>query len=230
MKCFMVPQGDAEWWSLRRGLPTASDFDKIITPVKGDLSKQADEYIDELIADMINPSPQYFTEKGTPINTYAVQQGKATEPEARRWLALEANMDVTQVGFCVADDFSMGCSPDGLIGFQIDPEADGEWRGIPHFKCSAAATVELKCPLLRTHLGYVRKGVLPPEYKPQVHGHLIVTGAPAVEFVSYGAGSPQQLRIRVERDEYTDKVEAGVREFVGRYNDALKRILGRSHL
>lgn len=226
MKVIFGPQGDDSWWAVKRGIPSSSDFDKIITPVKGDLSKSADAYLDQLIADVMCQTPNYFTERGVPVNTYAVQQGQNLEPEARKWLAFDANLDVTEVSFCLNDEGTLGCSPDGVLGLEWAPDAGGEHGGQPWYAATLQGTVELKVPLRHTHVGYLRKGKLPDDYKPQVHGHLVITGAAYCEFVSYARDLPP-LRVRVERDEYTDKVEAATRELVGLYREALEKV--RSH-
>jgi hypothetical protein len=41
MKIHNCTQGTEEWRKLRAGIPTASEFHKIITPKTGQLSKQA---------------------------------------------------------------------------------------------------------------------------------------------------------------------------------------------
>jgi hypothetical protein len=223
----MIKQATPEWWGLKRGIPSSSDFDRIITPAKGELSKSAKGYMAQLIADVFWPTANYFTEQGRPINTYAMQNGTDTEPEARKWLSFDAGLDVQEVGFVINDDFTCGCSPDGMLGFDMPKgEAAGEWRDHPYFQATCAATVELKCPLLATQAEYLLDGELPMQYKPQVHGHMVVTGATKVEFVSYARGLPP-LRLTVERDGYTDKVEAAVKQFVADYQAALERMRKR---
>lgn len=227
MKVFMMKQATPEWWEVKRGIPSSSDFDRIITPAKGDLSESAVKYIAQLIGDVFCPTANYFSEHG-PVRGDAAENGVDTEPEARNWLALDAGLVVEEVGFVVADDFSMGASPDGVLGFDFAGEADPEpWRGQPYFQVKKLeATVELKCPKRSTHTEYLLEGKLPTKYKPQVHGHMVVTGAASVEFVSYARGLPP-LRVKVERDSYTDKVEKAVNEFVGLYKAALEKVRQR---
>ncbi len=223
MKLFFMPQLSPEWWEVRRGVPTASAFDRIITPAKGELSKSASGYIAELCGDVLCQTPNYFTQQGRPINSFAIQNGIDTEPEARRWLSMNARLDVAEVGFCYNADLGIGCSPDGLIGHEFNPESGGDFNGHPWFEAKCQGVVELKCPLLATQVEYILAGTLPTDYKPQCHGHLIVTGAAYCEFVSYARGAAP-LRVRVERDGYTDKVEAAVKTFVEQYRAALDRV------
>jgi len=45
--------------------------------------------------------------------------------------------------------------------------------------------IEIKCPKLKTHINYIRKNELPNNYKWQVQGGLMVTGAKWCDFISY---------------------------------------------
>jgi len=47
-----LEQRTEEWYSVRRGLPTASEFGRIVTPVNGDYSASARKYALELIGEM----------------------------------------------------------------------------------------------------------------------------------------------------------------------------------
>ena len=187
-----IEQGSMEWHMLRRGIPTASGFDRICTGAKGEASKQADEYSYELIGDLYSDilpeAAEHFTNR-------AIRHGLNCEAEARRWYAFERNLDVEEVGFCVSDCGRWGCSPDGLVG---------EYGGL-----------ELKCPQAKTQVAYLLKLGLPNEYKPQVHGSLIVTGRKWWDFMSYSPGLPPLL-VRVTPDEYTEKLRKHLEAFSAR--------------
>lgn len=200
MKILDVPQLSPEWWEARCGVATASQFHRIITPKKGDLSASAMEYINELVADRIAQHPKCMTEK--PM-TPAMRYGSETEPEARDWYAFDREVDVRQVGFCLSDCGRFGASPDGLIG------DDGG--------------LELKCPEAKTHVGYLLGQKLPDEYKAQVHGSLIVTGRAWWDFVSYARGFPP-LVVRVTPDEFTTKLRDVLEQFWAFYRAAWERL------
>ena len=189
MRIIECEQGSVDWWLARKGIPTASQFDRILTPKTGKYSASAEEYICELIADGMMGGPPQGIEGYT---SKAMQDGIDTEPEARRWYAFERDAHVQQVGFCLTDDGRFGCSPDGLVG------DDGG--------------LELKCPMLKTHIKYLSAGTLPAEYKCQVHGSLIVTERAWWDFVSYAPNLPPLL-VRVEPDTFTEQLRAAMETF-----------------
>jgi putative phage-type endonuclease len=190
-------QGTDEWLQIRKGHPTASRFSDIITAAKGDLSKSSAGYIRELIGECFCPEFQYFT------GNKFTERGKELEPEAREAFAVETGLTVTQVGFCLSDDGVSGCSPDGLIS------ADGKY----------VAGVEIKCPSPKVHVGYVLDGVLPEDYKQQVHGSMAVTGLNEWHFWSYFPGM-RHFHLIVKRDEYTEKLATSLAAFVEQYKAA----------
>jgi hypothetical protein len=198
MKIFECPQQSPEWFAVKRGVPSASDADKIVTP-GGKLSSASAKYIHRLIADLYDP------EYGGPsYQNAAMERGNRIEPEARRWLELELDQDIRQVGFCLTDDGRYGASPDGLIG--------------------DAGSLELKCPMPNTHVAYLMDGGLPDDYRPQVHAQLIVTGREYVQFVSYCPGLPPLL-VKVRPDDYTKLLRSAITEFLDKYQEAKARIV-----
>lgn len=200
MTFYDVKQGEEDWVKLRLGMPTASDFDKIMTPAKMQLSKSADKLIARLIGERYSP---YLPERAETFSSRAMQWGQQTEEEARRFYAMERNCTVTNGGFCVSEDGRLGCSPDGLIG------DDG--------------CLELKCPESGTHVAWLIEGGVPAEYLPQVHGQLIVTGRKWIDFMSYSIGLPPLL-VRVEPGLYTEQLRKVIYdEFLPRFDDLLSR-------
>lgn len=196
MTTLNVPQRSQEWFDARRGLPTCSRFDSILTPKTGKPAAAQWTLINELIAESIAPPdtgfirPAYISEE--------MEQGMKLEAEARCMFELNyAPGHVQQVGFVLHDSGLFGGSPDALI--------------------DDVGGCEIKCPLLATHVGYVRAGELPPEYRCQVHGYLIVTGRAWWSFFSYARGT-EPLHLTVTRDDFTAKLEAELLAFCARYN------------
>ena len=129
--------------------------------------------------------------------------GIENEPIARAWYEFEHDCDVTEVGFCLSDCGRFGCSPDGLVGDE--------------------GGIELKCPSLETHVKYLREGVLPAEYRCQVHGEILVTGREWFDFVSYADGLPP-FKIRIVPDEFTKLLGDEVNRFCDKYASAVTHI------
>jgi YqaJ-like viral recombinase domain len=203
MKVIDCVQGSEIWWDHHRGIATASSFDKIITPKKGTMSAQADDLICELIAQIATKGSIMPVGYVSP----AMLNGIQMEPEARNWYEMQYDMDVKQVGICLSDDGRFGASPDALIGVGNE------------------GCLELKCPMMKTQVRYLLDGVLPDEYKVQVHGELLVTGCKWADFVSYCPGLPT-FSIRVYPDDFTKKLAECLEKFYDNFLVAKAKILG----
>lgn len=187
-------QRSEHWYAARRGMPTCSRFSSILTAARGGPSKAQDTLINELLAESLTPPEQGVIRPPTS----EMEHGIILEAEARCCYELEYSKEpVREAGFIVHDSRLFGGSPDALVG-----ETGG---------------VEIKCPNAATHIGYLRDGGLPNEYKCQVHGYLIVTGRAWWDFFSYGRNLPRFI-LHVERDEFTDRLAAELLAFCKRYN------------
>jgi hypothetical protein len=125
-----VEQGSVQWLKLRLGIPTASEFHQLMTPLfKAKEGETPKTYLAKKLAEAWRGEPL------PGFSSYATEQGTIREEDARPWYALEYDVDVQQVGFVLSDDERCGCSPDGLIG-----EDSG---------------LEIKCPNPDTHVKYL---------------------------------------------------------------------------
>ena len=165
-----VEQGSPEWLKLRLGIPTASEFHKIITP-GGKASKQADAYANKLVAEFM---------AGEPVEAFETPwmvRGRELEADAVSFYELHKGIETKKVGFCVNN--GCGASPDRLIG------EDG--------------LLEVKCPAPSTHVEYLINQKLDEDYWPQIQGQIFVTGRDWADILSYHPKLPPVI-IRVERD------------------------------
>lgn len=161
MRIIDCVQGSEEWLDARSFLPTSSHADVIMTPAKLKPSASQAGYRNKLLAEYIFGHWIDWDNK-----TEAMEMGSACEDNARAWFELSRDVDVQQVGLILTDDGRFGCSPDGLVG------DDG--------------LVEIKCPLLHTHVGYlVDPGSLVKDYRGQTQVELWVTGRAWCDLVSY---------------------------------------------
>ncbi len=210
MKIWNYTQGSEEWLAIRRGRPTASRFSDIVTAAKCELSKSATGYIHELIAGtFVTDVSQDF------LGTKWTDRGTELEPEARAAFSAATGLDVIEVGFITRADEVVGCSPDGLV---IDPVTFEHIGGL-----------EMKCPAPKKHVEIVAGGVLPLDFKQQVHGSLVITGLPVWHFWSYCPGM-KPFHIAVYRDEYTAKMEAALDSFLIDYAAARRALIPKLKL
>ena len=205
MRVIPFEQRSDGWFAARLGVPTASSFDRVITPT-GKPSSQIDALINELIAEKLTGQRKEI------FVTAAMQRGTDLEPEARRFYEFATDNTVEEIGLCLHDTIDAGASPDGLVG------DDG--------------LLEIKCPSAPVHVEYLRAGILPPKYKAQVMGQLWVTDRKWCDFLSYHP-EIKPFCIRVFRDDdfiktlelilseacdtistYTEQLKGGDREVV----------------
>lgn len=194
-----IIQGSDAWFEARLGKPSASHASEIITAANGELSKSARKYIFSLIADCFSPGDDV-----PKFETYAMARGKELEPMAREAFRAETGLPVVEVGLVVATDGICVCSPDGLI-----PDDAGGW----------ISGAEIKCPTKDVHTGYVLEGVLPDDYKQQIHWSMAVSEVDEWHFWSFHPRL-KPLHVVTRRDSYTAKVEAAIAEFVPQYKAA----------
>jgi len=166
-------QGSAEWLAVRAGIPSASNFDKLIT-TKGEPSKQAQKYLYSLAAEKVSGI------KEESFQSQAMLKGIENEGEAVAYYELTQGVEVQEVGFVLHESRRFGCSPDRLVG--------------------AEGLLEVKCPLPSSHVSYLLENNLYQDYLQQVQGQLLVTGRKWCDLISYSRGL-RPLIVRVERDE-----------------------------
>lgn len=192
-----VPQLGIEWFQAKVGLPSAGSFDMIVTS-KGEPSKQRQKYLYQLAGETVSG---YKTET---YQNLAMQRGTELEGEARQFFEFTHDIQVKQVGLVYPDEEkNYAASPDGLL------EDSG---------------LEIKCPLVHTHVGYLLEGKLPTEYFQQVQGGMLTTGFDHWWFLSYYPGLPA-LVLRVERDDaFIDKLRAELDKFCCELASTVERL------
>lgn len=204
MQLHNVEQGSAEWLQARLGIPTASEFRKIITPM-GKPSAQCEAYSERLLAEYM---------LGYPVETFGgntwTDRGKELEPHAVRFYEGQNEVETVPVGFCTDDKRTMGASPDRLVG------EDG--------------LLEIKCPAPQTHMHYLLTGEIDNDYIPQVQGQLLVTGRKWVDWVSYHPEMPPVI-IRVRRNEkYLETMAQLLAEFTEKLEKKRAQLITQGHI
>ncbi len=207
MKIFSAAEysvGSPAWWELRRGLVTASVADMILTPKTCKPSASQVKLISQLIMDIVNPSPNWFTERMIKAPNQWIQDGIAREAESKRWYSLSKDVDVQDVGFCLADCGRYGASPDALVG------EDG--------------CLEMKNPRLDTMADYLLDPMeLEDAYRCQCHFQLIVTGRAWCDLCAY-APPLEPVVVRVVPGLFTQALRAELETFLCKFAEAKKRL------
>ena len=168
-----VAQYSEAYDRLKLGIPTSSNFHKIITP-QGKPSKQWREYACVLIAERLLQRKIEF------YNSPAMERGLIVEADAVDWYEFDQDVTVQRVGFITDDDHTVGCSPDRLVG------DDG--------------LLEIKAPLPHTQVEYWISGEVSERFRPQLQGQLYVSQRGWVDIVCWHDVLPK-LVMRVEPDE-----------------------------
>lgn len=205
-----VVQGSEEWAALRCGLLTASEIDRILTPklkIADNVKTRA--HLWELAAQRITQyvEPQYISD--------AMLRGHEDEILARA-LYSEKYAEAHEVGFVTNDKwgFTLGASPDGLVGEDGIIEAKSRCQ-----KYQVQTIVE----------EWTGVASIPEEYWLQVQAQLLVTGRSWCDFLSYSGGLPMAV-VRVEGDDATQqaiieaasKFEARINEVINDFREAIE--------
>ena len=168
-----VAQYSETYDRLKLGIPTSSNFHKIVTP-QGKPSRQWREYACVLIAERILHRKIEF------YNSPAMERGLIVEAEAADWYEFDHDVTTQRVGFITDDDHTMGCSPDRLVGDE--------------------GLLEIKAPLPHTQVEYWICGEVSERFRPQLQGQLFVSRRSWVDILCWHDVLPKVV-VRVEPDE-----------------------------
>lgn len=197
MKTVDCEQGTPEWFQARLGKPSASCFNRLLTTNCAQ-STQRLKYMYQLAGERITRVAE------DSYQSPAMLRGIEMEAEARAFYEFTSGKEVKPVGFCLSDCERYGASPDGLVG------EDGQ--------------LEIKCPSLAVHVGYLLEGKLPTDYFQQTQGQLFVTGRKWSDFISYYPGvKPLVIRITPDR-EFHKALKAELNSFCNELEQVVKRI------
>jgi predicted phage-related endonuclease len=164
-------QGSEAWFENRLGRITGTRFKDLMS---GESTKGFKDLIATLTGEILSNQVE---------ETYSnavMERGKDLEPIARKEYESIFDVQVKEFGFIIPDE-------DKFYHEYVGYSPDGE-------------RLEIKCPLIKAHLNYIERGVLPNEYKWQVQGGLFVTGWEYIDFMSYYPNLKPFI-IRVEPDE-----------------------------
>lgn len=171
-------QGSDEWHAARCGMITASEMSLLVTgkTLKPAANEKQRAHLYELAAQRITRyvEPSYVSDD--------MLRGHEDEAEARILYA-EHYAPVREVGFVTNDafGFTLGCSPDGLVG------DDGQ--------------IEIKSRRQKGQIETILGLGVPADYTLQVQTALLVTGRAWLDFISYSGGLPMWVcRVRPDAE------------------------------
>lgn len=191
IEVFDHPQGSAEWFACRAGLPTASAFATVMASGKdGGASVMRARYLRQLAGEIITgePAPEGYS------NGF-MERGKLLEDDGRSLYAFMRDADPQIVGFI--RNGQKGASPDSLVG-----DVGG---------------LEIKTAIPAVQIERLERDAMPPEHRAQVQGNLWVAERDWWSFMSYCPKMPP-LIVQVHRDEAYIRQLA---DAVERFNDEL---------
>jgi|SRR6266446_2970975 len=174
MKLIECEQRSEQWDRARLGIPTSSDFAKIVTPSR-EPSKQWQRLAYQKISErLLQRKIDHYTSP-------AMERGQIVEEEAADWYEFDRNVSTQKVGFITDDAGTMGCSPDRFVG--------------------TIGLLEIKCPLPQTQIEYLLTGKAHRQYMPQLQGQLLISEREWVDILCWHDELPCAV-VRVERDEH----------------------------
>jgi putative phage-type endonuclease len=193
-----IEQGTSEWFDIRKGCITASEFHTVMSKGRGSApSKTRRTYMLKLAGEIITGEPQES------YSNHHMERGKVMEEEARKMYEIVSGNSVKQVGFIKAAD-NLGYSPDGLV----------EVKG----------STEIKTKLPHLQIEVLLADRVPPEHIHQCQGGLWVSGREWIDFVSYWPGLPIFIK-RIQRDEkFIKEIQDAVFKFSSELGLLVKQI------
>ena len=200
-----IEQGSQEWFQIRLGIPTASNFSIVMASGRdGDESKTRAQYMRVLAGEILIGRPG----EGK-IVTAAMQRGKDMEQEAREHYLATRFADLRQVGFVrrkLPSGRYFGCSPDGLLGKHKALELKSMRPDI------MIEALERGSSWVGTH-------------RPQVQGTMLVGDLTEVDLMVFYSGMPISPTVTVYRDEtYCMELRRAIEIFDFEINQLVEKI------
>ena len=177
-----VAQNSEEWFQLRIGKATGSNFGKFMANFGKAFGDPAKRYALQLALERVTGRKAEFS-----FSSDDMERGHLQEPVARMLYEESRFVEVTNGGFYDCGEY--GDSPDGLVGL------DG--------------VLEIKSVTAGVHWDTLKRGSFDPAYRWQLVGHLDCSGRDWVDFVSYCSDFPEEGQLivyRSTRDDFKEEL------------------------
>jgi hypothetical protein len=189
MTILTMEQGSMDWYAARLGIPTASQFHRIITPGgKPAKAETTRTYMLKLISERL-----LGDSTDDELKAYWAERGKLMQNDAARQFTEVYGRDLRPVGLVTNDELKIACSPDALA-------------------MAGREGVEIKSPAPWTLLGYHLDG-LGNDYKPQVQGQILAGNFDCVHFYAYHPRMPAFYRCTLPDPEYLELLKTALALF-----------------
>lgn len=240
-KYFDVSQGSPEWFQLRAGRPTSSEFGKIL------LSNQSPKKIDIESLLKENGIPYESKLKKDDLMRIVIAEGLENDFPLVLSAQIDGYIELKCAELCMREPINTVGSTYWIDrgheleaaarreyefltgnalehgGFIIDDE--GQYGTSPDGQIKEAKKgVELKCPAPQTHIKYALKGGIEIDYRTQIQGQMLVAEFETVDGFSY---HPQMKPVitTIERDErFITLLKQGLELFRERMSEACERL------
>jgi len=183
-----VQQNSEEWFKLRVGMVTTSNFSKFMANYGKAFGDPAIKYAFKLAKEQVTgekADEESFTNK-------FMEAGHEWEPVARDEYENATFNVVSNGGFCMSKEFeSVGGSPDGLI-------------------LNDNGGIEIKSVIDWTQRTTIKRNSFDPGYKWQIFGNIWLCKLDYLDFISYGYNYTEGKKLfvhRVYRKDYETEIE-----------------------
>jgi hypothetical protein len=186
-----IVQRSDEWQALRRGIVTSTVVGRLITPTK--LAAAKNEAARNVVAAIVAERITGRSDDDGAVS-WDMLRGIEHELYARESYSTH-HAPVREMGFMARDDwgFSIGWSPDGLVG------DDG--------------CIEIKCPRAKGHLATIVADEVPAEHTAQIQTALLVSGRAWCDYVSFYGGLPLYRKRVLPDPRWREAIVAAVTAF-----------------
>ena len=170
-------QGSDKWFSVRRGIPTASNFSDVMASGRdGGISKTRDLLLRKLAGEIVSGVNR------EDFRNSAMDRGNTMEDDVRSLYAMISGVEPVKVGFVrrAMRYGIIGASPDSFVGDE---------RG-----------VEIKTSAPHLLIEILKADRVPPEHVLQIQGCMMVTGRKTWDLAIGYTGMPL-FRKTIRRDE-----------------------------
>lgn len=192
-------QGTQEWLLARAGIPTASEFEDIISTKRCGGKKAGYLNLMRRLA-----GERIIGEIAEPATSIAMQRGHDLEPEARNTYALITDEIPQTVGFILSDDRRKGFSPDAFIG------NDG--------------ILEIKTKKPEFLIECIENDDFPEDHKAQCQGGLWIAEREWIDIMVYWQGLPPFIKRSYRDDAYIKRLSEELEIFTDRLDELVELI------